>query len=163
MPTFATAGSKIYIGGALSDQDADFILTDFDSQTWVEVTPVTSIGSMGDSAQEITSDVIGRNRTTVMKGTRRAPTMEVVADLDMSDAGQIALVAAEAQNHNYAFKIVFNDAPATGSAPTPSERYFIAMVMSATEELEGANNVMKLNSSLAINSNLVRVNAATGD
>ncbi|KPA99969.1 hypothetical protein [Ahrensia marina] len=163
MPIFATAGSKLYIGGALSEKAADFVLADFDSQTWVEIDPLESIGSMGDTAQEITFEAIGRNRTQTLKGTRRAPTMEVVAGLDMTDAGQIALVAAEAQPYDYAFKVVFDDAPATGSAPTPSERYFIAKVMSATEELDSANNVMKLNSSLAINSNLVRVNAATGD
>lgn len=85
--------------------------------------------------------------------------MEVVCGLDYSDAGQIALVAAEKEIHDYAFKLVLNDAPAGG---TPSERCFIAKVGSAVEALDTANNVMKLNASLWVNSNVVKVNAAPG-
>lgn len=163
MPVFATAGSKLFIGGALADKSTDFVLADFDSQTWVEIEPMETLGSVGDAAQEITFDAIAEQRTKVIKGTRRAPTMEVVAGLDLTNSGQLALVAAEKAIHDYAFKIVFNDAPATGASPTPSERYFIAKVMSATEQLDSANNVKKLNASLAVNSNLVRVAASTGD
>ena len=50
-----------------------------------------------------------------------------------------------------------HDAPAGG---TPSERYFIAKVGSASEAYDTANAVMKLNASLWVNSNVVRVNAA---
>ena len=83
--------------------------------------------------------------------------MEVVCGIDYSDAGQIAALAAEKTDENYAFKLEFDDAPAGG---TPSERYFVAMVGGASEQLDTANNVMKLNLSLWINSNVVRVNAA---
>src|SRR5690606_6920689 len=111
----------------------------------------------GDTANLITSDQIARSRTRKMKGTRNAGSMEVVCDLDYADAGQLALIAAEKTQHSYAFKITFNDAPAGG---TPSERYFVAFVMSAGEQYDEANSVMKLNSTLEIDSNIVRVVAA---
>lgn len=158
MPIFATAGSKIFIGGVLDAKPADFVASDFTSQTWVQVNNAENIGNFGDTATEITFDDIGKNRTQKIKGTRNAGNMELVFGQDYADPGQIALLAAEKSIHDYAFKVEFNDAPEGG---TPSQRLFIAKVMSATEQLDTANNVMKLNSSLGINSNIVRVNAAT--
>lgn len=162
MAIFATAGSKLFIGAALAAKNADFVVADFTSQTWVEIQPLESIGSIGDEAQEITFDAVGQARTQTIKGSRKASAMACVAALDYSDVGQIALLAAEKTPYDYAFKVVFNDAPATGSAPTPSSRMFIAKVMSATEQLDSANNVMKLNFNLPVNSNIVRVAAAAG-
>lgn len=43
------------------------------------------------------------------------------------------------------------------SIPTGSRRYFIAKVMSQAEVFDQANSVMKMNMSLGINSNIVRV------
>jgi len=40
------------------------------------------------------------------------------------------------------------------------ERYFVALVMSAVEQFDEANNTMKLNTTLEIDSNIVRVAAA---
>lgn len=157
MPIFATSGAKVFIGTVLDAKPADFVAADFTSQTWTQVNNLESVGSFGDTATEITFDDIGKNRTQKLKGTRNAGNMEMVCGIDYADAGQIALLAAEKSIHDYAFKVEFNDAPEGG---TPSQRLFIAKVMSAAEQLDTANNVMKLNSTLGINSNIVRVNAA---
>ncbi len=157
MPIFATAGSKLFIGGELADKADDFVLGDFSGQTWVEVKETENLGTLGDNANEVTFESIGQNRTKRLKGTRNAPPMEVICGIDYGDAGQIALVAAEKSPNDYAFKIEFNDAPDGG---TPSERYFIAKVGSASESYDEANSVMKLNASLWVNSNVVRVDAA---
>lgn len=162
MAIFATAGSKLYIGTALAAKNSDFVEADFSSIVWEEITPMESIGTLGDTAAEITFDAIGNARTQTLKGTRKAGNMECVAGIDYADDGQIALLAAEKTPHDYAFKLVFNDAPATGASPTPSERKFVAKVMSAAEALDTANNVMKLNFTLAVNSNIVRKVAASG-
>lgn len=163
MAIFATAGSKLFIGAAIAvSSSEDLVEADFTSQVWVEIAPLESIGSLGDTAESIPFDAIGASRRQKLKGVRDAGTMEVVAGIDYSDPGQIALLAAEKTNANFAFKLVFNDAPATGSAPAPSERKFAAMVMSASEALDTANNVMKLNASLAVNSNIVRKAATAG-
>lgn len=155
---FATAGAKLFIGAQLNAKAADFVLGDFASQSWVEVNWLENIGAFGDEAAAITFDAIGEGRTQKLKGNRNAGDMSIVCALDYEDSGQIALRAAEATDYNYAFKVEFDDAP-TGSGD-PSERYFIGLVMSARETLDTANNVMKMNVVVAINSNIVRVNAS---
>lgn len=158
MTIYATNGAKLFIGGVLPNKTTDFVLANFTTppQSWVEIGETEALGSVGDTSAEITFDGIGANRTKRLKGTRNAGTMDVVCGIDYEDAGQIALLAAEKSKSDYAFKLVLNDAPVGG---TPSERYFIAAVGSAVEALDTANNVMKLNATLWVNSNVVRVNA----
>jgi hypothetical protein len=153
---YPVAGTRLFIGGALDVQSDDFVLADFDGQTWTEIKNLDSIGTFGDTSQGITRSIVGESRDKTLKGTRNAGTFEVVANLDLTDAGQLALIAAEKTDDNYAVKIVANDAPAGG---TPSERYFIGLVLSAAEGRGGANDVVVLNGSIAINSNIVRKDA----
>lgn len=158
MAVFAAAGTRLYIGGVLDDKDSNFVLANFGTQVWTEIGSLENLGTFGDQAETISVNFYGLERTKKFKGTRDAGIMEVVAGLDYSDAGQLAVLAAEKTDRNYAFRIVFDDAPEGG---TPSERLFIALVTSATEVLDEANSVARLNFSLAINSNIVKV-AATG-
>lgn len=151
-----TSGTKLFIGSAMEDQKEDFVAADFTSQAWVEVDGLTNLGSAGDTSQAVTTSLINRGRDLVQKGTRNAGTMEVVAAINANDPGQIALLAAEKSRSDFAFKVEFPDAPTGG---TPSQRMFIAKVMSASESFNEANNVVSLNASLAINSNIVRVAA----
>ena len=158
MTIYATAGSKLFIGGAKPAQSADFVEADFAGESWTEIAFVESIGAFGDEAAEITFDAIGEGRTFKLKGNRNAGNMELVCGSDYSDAGQNALRAAEATPDDYAFRVEFDDLPPAGA--TKSQRYFVAKVMAARETLDTANNVIKLNAGLGINSNVVRVNAA---
>ncbi|MGP9804492.1 hypothetical protein [Paracoccus sp. NSM] len=153
MTIYATNGARIFIGGALSAKSTDFVEADFTSQTWVEVGEAEGLGSAGDTSAEITFDGITSGRTRRLKGTRNAGTMELVFGNDPTDPGQIALVAAEKAKGDYAFRIVLTDAPQGGS---PSERMFVAQVGSTVEQFDSANNVIKLNATLWINSNIVR-------
>jgi len=158
MTVYATAGAKLYIGGTKSQQAADFTAADFTTETWVEIGELEGLGSLGDAAEAVNFTAVnGGGRTKTIKGPRSAGTMEVVCGVDPTDAGQLALIAAEKTIHDYSFRLVLNDAPAGG---TPSERLFIAKVMSQTEQFDQANNVMKLNASLGVNSNVVRIAAA---
>ena len=159
MALYATNGAKLHIGGALAQKSTDFVQADFTSQVWTEIHELESLGTVGDTASEVSIDIIGEARTKRLKGTRNAGTMEVVCGLDPADTGQTAAVAAEKTILDYAFKLVLNDAPAGG---TPSERYFIAKVSSAAEVFDSANSVTKLQLSLWVNSNVVKVNAAPG-
>lgn len=154
---FATAGAKFYIGSALAFDGTDFVEADFAAQSWTEVTGLSNLGSLGDAAELISFNEIGIRRTRKQKGTRNAGSMQIVAGIDYADAGQLAIIAAEKVDATYAFKLVFNDAPAGG---TPSQRLFTALVISATEQLDEANNVMALNATMEIDSNIVRVAAA---
>lgn len=155
---FTTAGMKVEIGTApMAFTGTDFTAADFTSATWTEIGGHTNLGSIGDTAELITSNQIAQARTRKAKGVRNAGSMELVCDLDYADPGQIALIAAEKTIHAYPFKLTLNDAPAGG---TPSLRYFVALVMSQSEQYDEANSVMKLNATLEIDSNIVRVAAA---
>lgn len=153
---WTTAGSKLYIGGIIADKNADFTEGDFSGQSWTEIGGTTNLGSAGDTAELVSSKQIAVGRVKKAKGTFNAGAMEVVCDHDPNDPGQAALYAAAKTRDNYAFKLVFNDAPTGG---TPSVRYFIGLVMSAPETYEEADSVMKLSTSVEINSNLVKINA----
>ena len=161
MTIYATAGAKFYIGTAFTGDilGGDLIESAFTSVTWTQIKGLEGLGSLGDTVQEISLAVIDNQREFRAKGTRNAGTMEIVAAVDADDPGQLALIAAEKSNSNYHFKLVLNDAPDGG---TPSERKFIALVMKAAEQFDQANNVVKLNASLAVNSNIVRKAAAAG-
>lgn len=156
MTIYATNGSKLYIGAALAAKSTDFVAADFTPQTWVEIGEIEALGTLGDSATEIAFDAISSSRTRRLKGTRNAGSMEVVAGLDYDDPGQLAVIAAEKTPHDYSFRLVLNDAPPGG---TPSERLFVAKVASAAEAMDSANSVMKLNMTLWVNSNVVKVDA----
>ncbi|MEM1287128.1 MAG: hypothetical protein AAGH60_02125 [Pseudomonadota bacterium] len=158
------SGSRFYIGSApIADKDTDFVEADFNSVTWLEVDPLQTIGTLGDEVTEGTFDVLNRRRTVVYKGQKRAPNIEVTAALDPSNSGQAKLYEALASDSNYPWRVAYPDTPATGAAPTPSMRMGIGMVMSAQEEVAGANDALILRSIIAPNSNVVRVAAATGD
>jgi hypothetical protein len=224
----------------MDTKNADFTAADFASQTWTEIDGWETMGAIGDAAQEIATDLINRGRTVLQKGTRRAVAMENNFAIIPSDAGQIALIAAEKTRFNNAFRIVSDDAPlatpkaatisiaapgvvtvathgysigqrvrfaTTGALPTGlvpgtdyyvvssgfttgafsvsgtpggtaiattgtqsgthtvasvpvgTQRLFIALVMSASEQGGNANTVKMLNASLGINSNIVPVAA----
>lgn len=163
MSLYPVAGCKYFIGGVLADKDTDFVESDFTSQTWVQVKGWSQMGSIGDTAALIDMSLIDADRSKKAKGVRNAGSMQNVFGQNDTDAGQIALIAAEKTRHNYAFKIELNDKPTAGEAPTASQRLFVGLVMSAQEAGGEANSPRTLNSTIEINSNIVRVAAATGD
>lgn len=153
---FATNGAKLYIGGPITVPSTDLNAASFTAETWVEIGETENLGTFGDTSAEIAFDAIASSRTRRLKGTRNAGSLELVCGLDYSDAGQLALIAAEKTIFDYAFRIAFNDAPPGGTA---SERMFAAKVASVAEALDAANSVMKLNGQLWINSNIVKIAA----
>lgn len=157
MTIYASAGAKLYIGAVKEQKSTDFLLADFsaaNAPAWKEIHEVEALGSVGDTSEAISFTAIGDSRTRTLKGPRSAGQMEVVCGIDPADAGQQAVIAAEKTPFDYEFRLVLNDAPPGG---TPSERLFIAKIMSQSEQFDQANSVMKLNISLGVNSNIARV------
>jgi len=160
---FVTAGTKVSIGPAKEFTGTDLVAADFTTgtPTWTRITGTTNIGGAGDTAELVTSTQIDpgtlQSRVRKGKGARNAGSMAIVADLNPTDPGQLALVAAEKESTSYMIKVEFTDAPTGG---TPSIRYFLAFVMSAGEQWDEANSAMKFNATLEIDSNIVRVAAA---
>ena len=160
---YAVAGQRLYIGSApIEAPDDDMELSDFSGVTWIEVKKWAQAGAIGDAAALITTPLIDRARDVKMKGTKNAGSMQVNFGLSLTDAGQLAIIAASKSDLNYPFKIVGVDEPAVGSAPAPSERLFVGLVMSAQEAGGAANTAQMLNSTIEINSNIVIKNPTAG-
>lgn len=113
---FPVAGCSIYIGGQLSDKATDFVAADFASQTWVLIDGWSSMGSAGDTAAVIATQLINRGRDIKQKGTKNAGSMANTFARIIGDAGQAALIAAVNSTQDYAFKIQLNDAVAVTTA-----------------------------------------------
>jgi len=156
----AAAGAKLHIGPEMEGTGSAFDEDDFEESpppVFVEIGGLINLGEAGDTAEVINVTTLNDARVRKLKGPRNAGAMTVIAALDSADAGQAALIAAEATSKSYAFKLTFNDAPTGG---TPSIRYFVAFVMSCTEQVNEATNVISLQSVLEIDSNIVKVAAA---
>jgi len=234
---YSVSGCQYFIGPAMELPDDDVVASDFDGISWTQVKNWMEAGALGDAAAEITTPLIDRARDLTQKGTRNAPSRQDNFGAVPTDAGQIAMIAAEATNHNYPIKVILNDAPAARSAtvtisnaspgvitwtghalavdtavvfatsgalptgltagttyyvktvldedtftvaatkggtvintssvgsgthtattvPAPSERYFVGLVMAATEGFGGPNNVRQLQCTVKPNTNTVRV------
>ena len=88
------------------------------------------------------------------KGARNAGTMNVICfDSVPMDAGQIVVIAAEATDDNYAFKIELPDAaPTVGSTPTII--YIRGLVMSNEIRLGTNDNIRRRAFNIGVNSPL---------
>lgn len=108
---YPVAGAQFFIGPAAVVPDDDVTAADFASVTWTEVKGWQNMGSVGDTATLITEAVISQKRDLKAKGTRNAGSMQNNFIILPEDDGQLALIAAEATEQNYPFKIEFDDAP----------------------------------------------------
>ncbi|GGB00580.1 hypothetical protein GCM10011491_30970 [Brucella endophytica] len=158
---YPIAGKKIYIGGVMASQAADFTAADFSSQTWTLIDGWETMGPVGDAVALITTPLINRGRDVKLKGTANAPSMQNNFAVLPGDPGQTALIAAgqPSNKNNYAFKIEGDDAPVGG---TPSQRLFIGLVMGTPEQGGTANTADLMQGTIEINSNIVKVAAADG-
>ncbi|MBB4000967.1 hypothetical protein [Aurantimonas endophytica] len=151
MALYPVAGSRLFIGGVLSDKSTDFIAADFTAaEPWVEIDGWSTMGSSGDTSALITTALINRGRDVKQKGTKNAGQMQNTFAIIETDPGQIALIAASEANDNYAFRIELSSG---------GERLFIGLVMSAQESGGDANTIANLAATVEINSNVVKVPA----
>jgi hypothetical protein len=162
MALYPVAGCKFYISeDSFPEQSADVVEADFDAVVWLEVGKWTQMGPFGDSAQLITTDLIGEGRTKKMKGTKNAGSMANVFAVDTTDEGQIKMLEASQTLQNYAFQVELNDKDGKPTSEN-SKRQFYGLVMQAQEAGGGANTVQTLNATVEINSNIVTVPAVPG-
>jgi len=154
---FSVAGTLMYIGNAINAKTTPFVAADFNAQSWVKIGWIENLGQFGDEASEIAFSPIDVNRTLKLKGVFNAGTLALVVGEDYTDPGQSVLRTATGLPFDYSFRVIFNDMPSGGVAG--SIRYFIGKVMSVREQLDTVNNVIRVNYSIGINSNIVVVNA----
>lgn|SRR5262245_27677882 len=159
MALYPVAGCRFYISTSLfAELPADAVAADFTGVVWIEVKSWTQMGAYGDSAQLITTDLIGEGRTKKQKGSKNAGSMANVFALNSTDSGQLKMIAASKVLDNYAFKVELNDK--SGAQTNNSIREFYGLVMMAQEAGGGANTIQTLNATVEINSNIVAVAAS---
>lgn len=152
-----TAGARLFIGptqipDTIEAMDEAAALAHFEAiieGDWTEVEEVESFGDLGDSSQAANFASVGRRRVRKLKTTRDAGTMSIVVGVDELDDGQVALVAAEKTDFNYAFKIVYADERDEGYSPTTD--YFAGIVMSRAKQIGGAQDITKRTFQLGVN------------
>lgn len=152
MTVNASAGSKIYIGPTTAAATE----TAYAALSYTEIKEVETIGEFGDEAETIKFLALDAQRVRKLKGARDAGDLTLVVGHDPLDAGQIALLAAEASRFAYAFKVVLADARDSNDAD--GVEYFHAIVMSKRLAVGGANDVTKRRFVLAITSAIVSDN-----
>lgn len=157
MTVFTVKGSRWSIGGALALKAADFVAADFTSQTWAVIGEPETLGTVGDTFEELTFSNVTEGRAKTYKGPRKAEPIELTFGLDPTDAGQLALRAAFLSESDFAFRLELSDRPATGAAPKNSTRLFVAKVMSLRDTTDGFG---KLVVSLVPNGNIVTTHAS---
>ncbi len=160
---FSTAGSHFFMGAAFDvAPNVELSPSDFHGQFWSEVGGMTSLGSVGETVEydrqiePVSEDPDGIVRLAKFPSYIVPGTMEIVADLNIADAGQLAILGAHLAL-SYAFRVVFNDAPAGGA---PSERLFVAFIAGRRDVFDEANSTMRLIVNLELNSNIVRIDGA---
>lgn len=156
MTVRTAAGSKLYIGpvaGSSVDTRGEF-----EALSYVEVGEIESIGDFGDQAAATNFTALGDRRVRKIKTTFDAGTIALTLGRDPTDTGQAALVAALAEDDDYAIKIELNDA-SQGSPSSPTTFYFRGQVQSYTTNIGNAENVVKASTNIAINSAIIEVAA----
>jgi hypothetical protein len=151
------SGTRVFVGSAVTstvDSVAEFEAI----SGWIEVGLVESVGEYGDQSNAVNFEALGDGRVRHSKGARDAGTLAIVCGHDPTDTGQAALVAAEATNNNYAFKVILPDGPAGYS---DTIQYFRGMVMGKRLNVGNNENIIRKNFSVTINSEIFEDPAST--
>lgn len=150
------SGTKISIGPAVgSNIDTT---AEFDALAWVEIALVENAGEFGDESAAVTGAALGDGRIRKAKGARDAGTQSIVVFHDPQDPGQLAAIAAEGTNQNYAFKVEVPDAPAA-TAPsswTNTVFYYRGLVMSQRLNIGTNDNIMRRTFNVGVNSQIYK-------
>jgi len=145
-------GAKISIGPANS---VAANASAFAALSYTQIKGVDQIPAIGPSANVVKFTPLETGVVEKRKGSVDNGDPEVVLFLNNKDAGQLALVAAQATKNSYAFKVVLNDA-ASASA-TNTTFYFLAVVSSTNIEKGAADNITRRHATLNITGSVVEV------
>lgn len=151
-------GTRFYIGTAV-DETTD-TASEYAALTFTEVRNVQNLGEFGDQSADVTFTSLGDDRVQHAKGARDGGTPAIVVGILETDPGQQAMIAAEGQPMDYAFKVVYNNK--TGAGGAGGTRYFRAKVMSIRESVGATNNPITMTFNLGINSDIIRVLPTSG-
>lgn len=152
MAIVTASGTKVYIGAAVTDLEADSLSDFLAMSAWTEIGLVESVGEFGDQANDVTFAALGDARMRHAKGARDAGSMAIVCAHDPTDVGQAAIEAAEQTDNNFAFRVELPDSPTPAYNDTTV--YFRGLVQSRRKNIGTNDNVIRNNYNVGINSEL---------
>jgi len=155
---FTANGSQIFIGPAVTKTTNT--ASQFAALSYLEVGLVETLGEYGDESSASTFNPLGSGRVLKGKGSRDAGILPLTVGYDATDEGQQALIAAEATNNNFAFKIVLPNRP--NPTGTDEIHYFRGLVMSKRKNVGSSDNVVRNTFNIGINSEIIEVAPTAG-
>ncbi|WP_330509306.1 hypothetical protein V1687_11715 [Pseudomonas putida] len=153
------AGCRLFIGGK-TGADTE---TDYKADTYVEVGEIEDLGEFGDTFSSVNFTSLKDGRVRKYKGTADAGDLTVTVGMDSGDAGQRAVKTAhkDRSKGDYNVKITLNDGDPTATPViNPTTFYMRVKVMNNTVAPGGADNVVRRNITMGINSDVLEIPAA---
>lgn len=135
---------------------------EYEADQYVDVGEIEDLGEFGDTFNSVTFTSLGDGRTRKYKGTADAGDMTLTVGLDNGDEGQQAVKVAHADRTkgNYNIRVTLNDGdPAAQPVVLPTTFYFAVKVMNNAVAPGNADNVVRRNITLGINTDILEIAA----
>jgi hypothetical protein len=152
------AGCRFSIGGKTGANTE----TDYRADTYVEVGEIEDLGEFGDTFSSVNFTSLRDGRVRKYKGTADAGDLTITVGLDNGDAGQRAVKTAhkDRSKGDYNVKITLNDGDPTATPViNPTTFYMRVKVMNNTIAPGAADNVVRRNITMGINSDVLEIAA----
>lgn len=151
------AGCRFSLGTKVAaETQAEFV-----ADTYVEVGEIEDLGEFGDTFANVNFTALADGRVRKYKGTADAGDLTLTLGLDNGDAGQAAVKTAHADRSkgDYNIKITLNDGnpTATPTPIAPTTFYMRGKVMKNTVASGSADNVVRRNVTIGINSDILEI------
>ena len=153
------AGCRLFIGGKTGADTQ----TEYEADTYVEVGEIEDLGEFGDTFSNVNFTSLKDGRVRKYKGTADAGDLTVTVGLDSGDAGQRAVRTAhkDRSKGDYNIKITLNDGDPTATPViNPTTFYMRTKVMNNTVAPGAADNMVRRNITMGINSDVLEIPAA---
>lgn len=150
------AGCRLAIGGK-TGADTE---TEYKADTYADVGEIEDLGEFGDTFNPVNFTSLADGRVRKYKGTADAGNMTLTVGLDNGDLGQKAVAAAhkDRTKGNYNIRVTLNDGdPGATPAILPTTFYFAVKVMNNTVAAGSADNVVRRNITLGINTEILEI------
>ncbi len=150
------AGCRLAIGGKTGADTQ----TDYEADTYVDVGEIEDLGEFGDTFNPVNFTALSNGRVRKYKGTADAGDMTMVVGLDNGDAGQRAVAVAhkDRSKGNYNIKVTLNDGDPGATPPIlPTTFYYGAKVTNNKVAAGSADNVVRRNITLSINTDILEI------
>lgn len=150
------AGCRFFIGGKTGAGSK----TEYEADTYVQVGEIEDLGEFGDTFSSVNFTSLENGRVRKYKGTADAGDLTLTIGLDNGDAGQNAIKTAhkDRSKGDYNIKITLNDGdPDASPVITPTTFYLRGKVMNNTVAPGAADNVVRRNVTIGINSEILEL------